>query len=235
MVINKYHNKKKNKKPIISPGIKLLLIILLIPISISVYTLVILTWHHISSLPIFQNLSQSEVEKLQADFDLQIPEEYIPIYVSAAEDYNIPWTLLAAHHRVETRFSTMESLVSPVGAEGHMQFMPCTFVGWSHPSCNGLGQGDIPDSEKTDPKIINRYGGYGVDANGDGVADPFDIEDAIYSAANYLSKSGASEGNLKKAIFNYNHNEQYVDDILRYYNQYEALSDDLLQTVFYEQ
>jgi len=235
MVINKYHNKKKNKKPIISPGIKLLLIILLIPISISVYTLVILTWHHISSLPIFQNVSQSEVEKLQADFDLQIPEEYIPIYVSAAEDYNIPWTLLAAHHRVETRFSTMESLVSPVGAEGHMQFMPCTFVGWSHPSCNGLGQGDIPDSEKTDPKIINRYGGYGVDANGDGVADPFDIEDAIYSAANYLSKSGASEGNLKKAIFNYNHNEQYVDDILRYYNQYEALSDDLLQTVFYEQ
>lgn len=51
---------------------------------------------------------------------------------------------------------------------------------------------------KTNPQTIKKYGGYGVDANGDGVADPFDIEDAIYSAANYLSRAGASEGELKR-------------------------------------
>ncbi|QCR34480.1 lytic transglycosylase domain-containing protein [Lysinibacillus sp. SGAir0095] len=232
--MKKNKKKKKLKKPIITPGVKLFLIMLLIPISITVYSLVFFTWESLRNLPIIQSFSQSEVEKIQSKFDLQIPEENIPIYIAAAEKYDIPWTLLAAHHRVETRFSTMKSLVSPVGAEGHMQFMPCTFVGWSHPTCSDLGEGNIPDSEKTDPNIIKKYGGYGVDANGDGVADPFDIEDAIYSAANYLSRSGASEGELKKAIFNYNHSEQYVEDILYYYHQYEEVSEDLIQTVYNE-
>lgn len=226
---------KKKKKPIITPGVKLFLIILLIPISITIYSLIFLASDNLRSLSIIQMFSHSDTEKLQEDFDLQIPEEYIPIYLSAAKTYHIPWTLLAAHHRVETRFSTMESQISPVGAEGPMQFMPCTFVGWSHPTCSKLGEGDIPEAEKTDPTIIKKYGGYGVDANGDGVADPFNIEDAIYSAANYLSKSGASDGELKKAIFNYNHSDEYVEDILYYYHQYEEVSDDLIKTVFYEQ
>ena len=110
--------------------------------------------------------------------------------------------------------------------------MPCTFVGWGHPTCSGLGEGEIPEAEKTNPEIIKKYGGYGVDANGDGVADPFNIEDAVYSAANYLSRSGASDGELKKAIYNYNHSEEYVEDILYYYHQYEEVSEDLVQTVF---
>ena len=55
---------------------------------------------------------------------------------------------LLQHHRVETKFSTMDPLLSPVGAEGHMQFMPCTFVGWAHPSCSGLGKGNIPEKIK---------------------------------------------------------------------------------------
>src|SRR5690606_31733275 len=97
-------------------------------------------------------------------------------------------------------FSTMETMVSPVGAEGHMQFMPCSFVGWSHPTCGGLGKGEIPEEEKTDPEVIKKYNGYGVDANGDGKADPWDIEDAIFSAANYLADHGAANGELQKAI-----------------------------------
>ena len=98
-----------------------------------------------------------------------------------------------------------------------------------HPSCSGLGKGEISDSEKKDPKVIKRFGGYGVDANGDGIADPFDIEDAIFSAANYLSKAGVSEGELKKAIYNYNHSEQYVEDILYYYHLYNDVSEELEQ------
>lgn len=118
----------------------------------------------------------------------------------------------------------MNTLISPVGAEGHMQFMPCTFVGWSHPTCDGLGKGNIPESEKTDPKVIEKYGGYGVDANGDGVADPFDIEDAIFSAANFLSQAGVREGKMEKAIYHYNHSNDYVKKILYYYEQYERVS-----------
>src|SRR5205823_1428721 len=49
---------------------------------------------------------------------------------------------------------------SSAGAEGWMQFMPET---WAT---------------------------YGVDANGDGVADPNNPEDAIYAAAAYLKAAG---------------------------------------------
>jgi hypothetical protein len=103
-----------------------------------------------------------------------------------------------------------------------MQFMPCTFVGWKYPGCTGLGKGDIPKNDKTNPDVIKQYGGYGVDANGDGFADPYDIEDAIFSAANYLAKSGAADGNYEKAIFNYNRSEKYVQDVLRFFNEFET-------------
>lgn len=231
-VANMAKSKKKiSKKNIISPGTKLFLIVLLIPVSVTVYFFVFLAWDNFKNISLFQDFTRNEIEEIQADFDLQIPEEYIPIYIAAGESYGVPWTLLAAHHRVETRFSTMSTSISPAGAEGPMQFMPCTFVGWQHPTCSGLGKGEIEEFEKTDPTTIKKYGGYGVDGNGDGVADPFDIDDAIYSAANYLSQAGASEGQLKKAIFNYNHSEQYVDDILYYYHLYEEVSDELVQVV----
>ncbi|WP_100402958.1 lytic transglycosylase domain-containing protein [Bacillus sp. FJAT-42315] len=151
-----------------------------------------------------------------------IPEEFIPIYKAAEKEYGVPWELLAAHHRVETKFSQMDPLISPAGAEGPLQFMPCSFVGWEHPTCSGLGKGDIPEKDKTNPEVIKKYGGYGVDANGDGIADPFDIEDAIFSAAYYLQKHGAADGELEKAIFAYNHSDKYVDDVLYYLQEYKS-------------
>ncbi|MEK4030054.1 MULTISPECIES: lytic transglycosylase domain-containing protein [Bacillaceae] len=151
-----------------------------------------------------------------------IPKEYVPIYKAAEKEYGVPWQLLAAHHRVETKFSTMESMISPAGAEGPMQFMPCTFVGWSHPTCSDLGKGNISSKDKVNPAIIKKYGGYGVDANGDGKADPFDLEDAVFSAAAYLKAHGAADGQLKKAIYSYNHSEQYVDDVLHYFYAYTS-------------
>lgn len=152
-----------------------------------------------------------------------IPPEFIPIYKAAEQVYGVPAFLLAAHHRVETIFSTMDPLLSPAGAEGHMQFMPCTFVGWAHPTCKGLGQGEIAEEDKINPAVIQKYGGYGVDANGDGKADPYDIEDAIFSAANFLSKYGGADGNLKDAVYAYNHSEQYVEDVLYFANIYKDL------------
>ncbi|KMK97248.1 lytic transglycosylase domain-containing protein [Rossellomorea marisflavi] len=154
--------------------------------------------------------------KLSSIVQTDVPEEYMPIYKAAEKEYGVPWYLLAAHHKVETRFSTMKTLISPVGAEGHMQFMPCTWVGWSHPSCSGLGEGDIPEEDKVNPDVIAKYGGYGVDANGDGKADPFDIEDAIFSAANFLANNGAADGEIEKAVLTYNQSDEYVKDVMYY-------------------
>ena len=224
--------KKKQKKPLLSPATKLAMIILLIPVSITVYVLTFFAWKELETLSIFEKLEQQKaLAEIQQNFDLEIPEGYIPIYIAAGEKYGVPWTLLAAHHRIETRFSTLKSLVSPAGAEGHMQFMPCTFVGWDHPTCSGLGKGEISTSELKSPETIRKYGGYGVDANGDGVADPYDIEDAVYSAANFLAKYGAASGDLKRAIFNYNHSEKYVEDVLYFYNQYNQYNAEIKKAV----
>src|SRR5581483_6306673 len=74
---------------------------------------------------------------------------------------------------------------SSAGAIGWMQFMPSTWLEW------------------------------GVDADGNGLADPWNPTDAIYSAARYLAAAGGRT-NLHDAIFSYNHAEWYVDEVMRY-------------------
>ena len=142
------------------------MIVLLIPVAVTTFTLTAIIWTGIKNPEIIKKSASTLLEFQDRHTALVIPEDYIPIYKAAAEEYSIPWTLLAAHHRIETRFSTMDPLLSPAGAEGHMQFMPCTFVGWGYPGCGGLGKGNIPEKDKTDPAVIEQYGGYGVDANG---------------------------------------------------------------------
>ena len=73
--------------------------------------------------------------------------------------------------------------VSSAGALGWMQFMPSS---WAM---------------------------YGVDANGDGVKDPFNPVDAIFAAARYLKAAGA-DTDLSRAIFAYNHADWYVESVL---------------------
>ena len=212
--------KKKNKG--LSMKVKALLIILLIPVAVTIFTLTAIIWTGLQNPELIRKSASALLDMKEHHSNTTIPEEYIQVYKDAAEAYGIPWTLLAAHHRIETRFSTMDPLLSPVGAEGHMQFMPCTFVGWGYPGCSGLGKGEIPEEDKTNPEIIKQYGGYGVDANGDGIADPYDIEDAMYSAAKYLAKSGAADGEYEKAIFDYNRSEKYVQDVLYFFNEFET-------------
>jgi len=92
-----------------------------------------------------------------------VPGEYIPIYKAAGEKYNVDWSILGAIHKIETDFSRINTMVSSVGALGHMQFMPPT---WAH---------------------------YGVDGNNDLRVDIWSLEDSIFSAANYLNASGYSK------------------------------------------
>lgn len=233
MQVNQLVKKVKKQKVTAMTNVQIFLIILMIPVVLVICNMAYNAWDNLKHLPFIEELidSKSEAELLMEGFDVAIPVEYIPIYKAAAEKYDIPWPLLAAHHRIETRFSTTKSQVSSVGAEGPMQFMPCTFVGWDHPSCSHLGKGKISDDEKTNPTVISKYGGYGVDGNGDGKADPYNMYDAIYSAANYLSQSGAKNGQIAKAIFHYNHSYDYVADVLYYYELYSSYESELVALV----
>ena len=80
---------------------------------------------------------------------------------------------------------------SSAGAIGWMQFMPSTWLEW------------------------------GVDANGDGVADPWNPDDAIFSAARYLAASGGAS-DLYRAVYAYNHADWYVQEVLGLADLYGA-------------
>src|SRR5436309_9317254 len=73
---------------------------------------------------------------------------------------------------------------SSAGAVGWMQFMPSTWERW------------------------------GVDANGDGVADPWNPQDAIYAAARYLAAAGGTQ-DISRGVLAYNHAQWYVDEVLQ--------------------
>lgn len=151
-----------------------------------------------------------------------IPSQYMQYYLAAEKKYGVHWYILASVHRQETVFSTIDPMISSAGAEGHMQFMPCTWLGWAYPGCKGTnGMVSVSDLIMHDPSSIEKYGGYGTDGNGDGVASPWDIEDAIFTAAHYLSSSGYSK-DPRSAILNYNHASWYADEVLARADKYKT-------------
>jgi hypothetical protein len=68
---------------------------------------------------------------------------------------------------------------------------------------------------------------WGIDANGDGRADPYNPVDAICAAARYLKAAGGAN-DLRRAIYAYNHANWYVDEVLLYARQYGKLPRGLL-------
>ena len=65
---------------------------------------------------------------------------------------------------------------------------------------------------------------WGADGNGDGVADPNQIDDAALAAGRYLCAAGemTSATGWRRAIFSYNHLDSYVDDVAAMANAYAA-------------
>ncbi|MBN9177876.1 MAG: lytic murein transglycosylase [Microbacterium sp.] len=64
----------------------------------------------------------------------------------------------------------------------------------------------------------------GIDADGDGVADPQDIDDAAAATARYLCAAGSMTDAVgwRRAVFSYNHLDAYVDDVAHQANTYAA-------------
>jgi membrane-bound lytic murein transglycosylase B len=114
-----------------------------------------------------------------------VPPVLIPIYQRAAAQYGLGSQGAAILAGINAVETNFGTNLGPssAGAEGWMQFMPSTWAEW------------------------------GVDANGDGVADPNNPEDAIYAAARYLSAAGMP-ADTYGAIYAYNHADWYVSEVL---------------------
>ncbi|MEV3854977.1 NlpC/P60 family protein [Streptomyces sp. NPDC050095] len=125
-----------------------------------------------------------------------IPPYYLALYQRAAPECpGLSWTILAAIGKVETNHGRHPTMRSSAGAIGPMQFLPTTFPAYAYP---------VPPGGKKPPT-------------------PWDPVDAVYAAARMLCANGARNGkNLRRAIFSYNHSDEYVDLVFKTADDYAA-------------
>jgi murein DD-endopeptidase MepM/ murein hydrolase activator NlpD len=118
---------------------------------------------------------------------------YLPVRELSYEELNALWVRAGAAYGIPWNVLAAINKIetnfgrnmgpSSAGAVGWMQFMPDTWLRW------------------------------GMDGNGDGIADPWDPEDAVHAAARYLAAADG-QTDIPRSIFAYNHAQWYVDDVL---------------------
>lgn len=158
-----------------------------------------------------------------------VPARALRAYVAAAVTANattpgcsIGWNTIAAIGFVETAHGSYGG--GSLNAAGQVSG---PIVG---PSLNGDGFAAIPDTDggalDGDPHWDHAVGPMqfipstwrlaGRDANGDGVADPFNIDDAALSAADYLCGHGrdlTTPRGWTDAIYAYNQSDAYIRNV----------------------
>jgi Transglycosylase SLT domain len=124
------------------------------------------------------------------------PTSYLQLFQASAAQYcqGLSWTVLAAIGQIESG-DGQNAGPSTAGALGPMQFLPSTWQAWG---IDGFGDTGPPD-----------------------IMNPFD---AVPSAARMLCADGAAAGGqgLRQAIFDYNHADWYVDEVLTLAAEYAA-------------
>jgi membrane-bound lytic murein transglycosylase B len=91
---------------------------------------------------------------------------------------------------------------------------------------DGVLDGDVTWDRAVGPMqfIPSTWSKWASDANGDGAADPHQIDDAALATARYLCASGPmiSPEGWRAAVFSYNHDNDYVDKVATIANGYAA-------------
>ena len=113
------------------------------------------------------------------------PDSWIPVARQAAATCpGLPSSVLVAISHVESSLGT-QPWASSAGALGPMQFLPSTWAA------------------------------YGADGDGDGRFDVMNPVDAVHGAARLLCANGGGQPDeLPSALWNYNHSEQYVREVM---------------------
>ncbi|WP_243762155.1 bifunctional lytic transglycosylase/C40 family peptidase [Streptomyces sp. Tu 3180] len=143
------------------------------------------------------------------------------------------WPILAGIAKVESNHATGRTvsadgdirpkiygvLLNGSGAGGNTTVFPDTD--------NGRYDGTASGERAVGPFqfLPSTWEGVGKDAGSDGTADPHNADDAALGAAIYLCGGGRNLGQrsqLKAAIFQYNHSNAYVANVLGWIDQYTA-------------
>jgi hypothetical protein len=156
-----------------------------------------------------------------------IPARAVQAYQQAAVSAGcgVPWTLVAAIGRVESdhgRFGGA-TLLSDGRSDPPVVGIPLDGrpgVAVIKDTDGGKWDGDRTYDRAVGPMqfIPSSWATFGVDGDGDGKTDPFDIDDAAASAAKYLCKAGGGDLSTvaaqRNAVYSYNRSTAYVEDVM---------------------
>ncbi|MCF8605646.1 lytic murein transglycosylase [Gordonia sp. HY442] len=172
--------------------------------------------------------------------DLGIPVTSMEAYGNAAEiqrqqhpECGLAWTTVAAIGGVETKHGTHHA--ADVAANGDVRpeirgpQLDGTNGNWEiRDTDHGKIDGDTEFDRAVGPFqfIPSTWQRFGVDANGDGQADPDNIDDAALSAARYLCVSSGGDMTTpegwEKAVLTYNNSMDYVLKVRNHANAYSV-------------
>jgi len=148
-------------------------------------------------------------------FDIRSSEELYFLYKRVEKWSGLPWQVFWGIHAEES------SLGENLGTTRVINVLPerqkryflqmCRELHWNPDQVYGSHKGAIGPFQF----IPETWVRHAVDGNGDGRKDPFNVEDAAYSAANYLLHKGGLD-DIQKAIWHYNQDRRYVRRVMRY-------------------
>lgn len=142
-------------------------------------------------------------------------EQHLPAYSEMYKGFNTPWQIISAKHFFESGRQVVQIKTSTAGAKGQMQFLPCTWFNYGEDPANPIDCFSVINTANAYSGKYPFPRGYGVDGDGDGIADINNLKDAIASTDNYYQANYKKSGSRIKAIWHYNNSDYYVRRVLR--------------------
>jgi len=150
---------------------------------------------------------------------------------NSSPDCGIDWSLLAGIGRVESNHGRFGgATLNPDGTSTPPIKGPALNGGqfaFIRDTDGGAFDGDSSVDRAVGPMqfIPSTWRAYGVDADGSGKADPFNINDAALGSAHYLCVAGGNlrtDAGQRKAVMAYNHSDSYVNEVLALAHAYAS-------------
>lgn len=134
----------------------------------------------------------------------------------------VPWTYLAALDQYERTITPRAKAEQMKNRLIGIRPVPEFWAGWLN-----------PDPSDTNPTTIALFGGFGRDATGDGLANPENDQDVLYSLACYMKQSGITEDDFQIALWRYYQNDRSVSRIRQFAKIYQTFNTlDLFKSAF---
>lgn len=152
----------------------------------------------------------------------EIPPAYLVAYQEAAASCpGLPWTILAAVGWIETGHGTFGAATTGEDGTVTPPIVGIALDGSNDTKAIRVPAGGSPwhDDPTWDHAVgamqflTGTWAAWGVDASGDGVADPHNAFDAIWTAARYLCGPDEAVTSVDDALFAYNRSIAYRDEV----------------------